>query len=247
MNVRGAATTEKLVVMLGVTALLIGASALFGDVLTSKFAVVIEALGGPAADSLAARESRSSDSNGFWVLVFVLVSLGFSIFFLGPLLLPKLRLKRQVAINSVADKVPVMEVFADRSQEFQVQMQELRGLAREVQAAAASNDPDATMNPSRVTAPVKLRAESLNPVLPLVSADDSATINREAIPRGESGVKILPTLKPFAADDDIPTVARNEDSSIFSSVPLTEFRKEDDEDVRETTVRRKLTPKSPKP
>lgn len=243
MNVRGAATTEKLVVMLGIAALLIGAFALFGDVLASRFGAVIEALGGPPADSLAARESRSSSSNGFWVLVFVVVSLGFSIFFLGPLLLPKLRLKRQAAINSMADKVPIIEAFADRSQEFQVQMQELRGLAREVQARSASNDPDATMNPNSVSNPVKLRADSLQPLVP-VAADDSATINREALPRAESGLNNLPVMKPFAADDDIPTVARNDDSSIFSSVPIAEFRKEDEEDVRETMVRRKLTPKS---
>jgi len=255
MNRRGAAAVEKLVVILGVTVLLVGAYALFGNFLGQKFAMVVELLGGPPANSLAVREAKQTGGNVLWIILFVVGSIGFSVFVLGPLLLPKLRLRRQATLNALADQVGILEPLADRSQEFEIQMQELRSLATEVKKGgigkrvittntrAIASPADETISHAIVDRP---SIDNIDPdqtvgpgidLPPLVTgSDDSATITRV---RPESGIVQLPSRH-----DDTPTL--NDDSSILSSVPLSELREQADADpdsVSKTIVRKKL----PKP
>lgn len=301
LNRRGAATTEKLVVLLGVIVLVVGAYALFGDFLYQKYASVVVALGGNTpVETLATREAEGSGPNIIWVILFVAASLAFSIFVAGPALLPKLRLKRQATVNTMADRIPVLEPFADRSQEFEVQMKDLRKLAAEVKAqptpvegpittdrrhkayhleqtmvdGVRPLDPDATIG-AQIDLPTiapltsddsaTISRPKTNPAVDLgwaatpMSADDSATINREdkaplfldppepvhsvnwhELPTGPRSDEI-PTA-PLS--DDIPTIP--DDSAVFSSVPLDEFRKQADQDpdsISKTIVRSKLSRK----
>ncbi|MEZ4460156.1 MAG: hypothetical protein R3E66_10575 [bacterium] len=115
-------------IMIIVPALLI-----FGPIVEAKFAFVVEALGGPAANSIQAREARAPGSDKWlYVVLFTAISAVFSIVFVFPLLFKRARVRRQVIINDLAERFPFLEPLADRSHEFEANMRELKMLADEV-------------------------------------------------------------------------------------------------------------------
>ncbi len=130
---RGAATTEKLVLVLFGVLIIVPMLMLFGPVLQHKMALAVSMLGGPAPDSIAAREARPASTNTLlYVVLFSGISLAFSTVFVFPLLFRRLRIRRQVIINELAERFPFLEPLSDRSLEFERNMNELKDLANEV-------------------------------------------------------------------------------------------------------------------
>ena len=77
---RGSATTEKLVMMLLGIMIIVPALLIFGPIVEAKFAFVVEALGGPAANSIQAREARAPGSDKWlYVVLFTAISAVFSV------------------------------------------------------------------------------------------------------------------------------------------------------------------------
>jgi len=130
---RGAATTEKLVLVLFGVLIIVPMLMLFGPVLQHKMALAVSMLGGPAPYSIAAREARPASTNTLlYVVLFSGISLAFSTVFVFPLLFRRLRIRRQVIINELAERFPFLEPLSDRSLEFERNMNELKDLANEV-------------------------------------------------------------------------------------------------------------------
>lgn len=199
---RGSAITEKLLVLVLTVMLVVPALLLFGPMVQQKFAVVVEALGGPAANSIAAREARTGPSDtALWVVLFSALSLGFSIVFVGPMFFRRMHVRRQVIINELAERFPFLEPLADRSIAFEKNMRELKMLAdevRDIEPARASALQVAAPDLGRAASPADVTMS--NEMMPLV-ADTS---NEHTIP----GSMVTPQVLRNTPMAGLPVAAR---------------------------------------
>ncbi len=136
---RGAATTEKLVVMMLGFMIIIPAIVVFGPILVEKVSFINEMLGGtPSTDTLANRTPETPTSNALlYVLGFGAVTGVFFVTFVAPLLFPRARRTRQEMINALAEKFEFLEPLADRSLNREAELAELRHVADELRARDA--------------------------------------------------------------------------------------------------------------
>ncbi len=198
---RGAATTEKLVLLLFGVLIVVPMVLLFGPILQQKMAIAVSALGGPAPDSIAAREARPESTNTLLYVVLISgVSLAFSTVFVFPLFFRRLRIRRQVIINELADRFPFLEPLTDRSLEFERNMHELKDLAnevRDIEAPRASSLQVAAPDLGRSASPADVTMSNEMPSLP------SRDINEETIPRDALRLDGAPRVTPSSGVQQI--------------------------------------------
>lgn len=199
---RGAATTEKLVLLLFGVLIVVPMVLLFGPILQHKMAIAVSALGGPAPDSIAAREARPESTNTLLYVVLISgVSLAFSTVFVFPLFFRRLRIRRQVIINQLAERLPFLEPLTDRSLEFERNMHELKDLAnevRDIEAPRATALQVAAPDLGRSASPADVTMSNEMPSLPSRENYD------EPVPRDAlrlDGPRVTPTsgIQPIYA------------------------------------------------
>lgn len=139
---KGAATTEKLVVLLLGFMIIVPALVVFGPILTEKMALVNEMLGGTApTDTLANRTPEAPASNALlYVLGFGGVTGVFFITFVAPLLFPRARRTRQEIINDLAEKFEFLQPLADPDLGREHELAQMRGVADELRSMEAHKE-----------------------------------------------------------------------------------------------------------
>ena len=133
---QGAATTEKLLVILFAIVLVGGAVMVFGPTLAAKYAIVGKILGGgeqkvaTLADPTYVREGP----NPIWYVLFTFGAAGFFGAFVAPLLFPRARHTRREILVGAVDRFPFLAPLINREALLEANMDELRGLRDEVNA-----------------------------------------------------------------------------------------------------------------
>jgi hypothetical protein len=132
---RGAATTEKLVVLLFAIVLIGGGMMVFGPVLAKKYSLVAEMLGAepePARTLADGRPYEGDGTNPIWYVVFAVGVSVFALGFAGPLLFPRARKTRARMLHDLGERLPFLAPLV-RAESHAHGMQELRGLADELE------------------------------------------------------------------------------------------------------------------
>jgi hypothetical protein len=226
VGARGAATTEKLLVLLFGIVLVGGAFMVFGPMLAKKYAFVAEMIGGEPTPTLAdGRVRDDGDTNAIWYVVFAFGATVFFLGFMGPLLFPRARQTRARILNDLADRFPVLTPLASPEARTAEGMDELRHLADEVNAMGQKRESALEIKPSdfgQMASPVD------------ATMDGGAAVNLPPPPE-DFGTSRNPAVDPV--DTEAPTdprqlaLGRPDDEATVNVEPLsTRLGRSDDDD-----------------
>lgn len=133
---RGAATTEKLLVLLVAIVLIGGALMVFGPELMAKYQFAADALGAEQAPAHTLADGPVPEEGEgiapIWYVVFMCLGTAFFLGLISPLLFPRARHTRQRLLGDLAERFPVLTPLVDRDMRAERGMGELRELAQEV-------------------------------------------------------------------------------------------------------------------
>lgn len=209
---RGAATTEKLVVLLFAILLVGGGAMVFGPMLAKKYSFVAEMIGGEPTPTLADGGTYHEEgTNPIWYVLFTILTTIFFLGFVGPMLFPRARDTRARVLNGLADRFPVLSPLISTDARVDHGMDDLRHLADEVNAMAQKKKGDALeIKPSdfgQMASPVDATMDG-GPVKLPPPPEDFGTSRSPAVNPASSGAATDPhQLILGSGDEDEATVS----------------------------------------
>lgn len=136
----GAAMVEKLLVILFASVLVGGAIMVFGPTLAKKYSFAAKMLNMEEEPTRTLADGPARDRSGtnpIWYVVFTFGVIAFFAVFLAPMLFPRARRTRQLILLDLAERFPVLTPLIDPDMRADAKLDELRGLAQEVNELGA--------------------------------------------------------------------------------------------------------------